>query len=203
MRRLYNMVAGLVALFVMVAGPGAGFAQEPTSFLVGKLLVAAPKMDDPRFAKTVIYMVKHNPSGAFGLIINRAFGAGSMKEFLKGFDIDASAVEGDIRLHYGGPVSPAVGFVLHTADFNGPDTQVVNGKMALTTEKSVLKAIAEGQGPRRRLFAFGYAGWGAGQLEGEIARGDWFNVPADEQLIFDEDLKTKWSRASDKVRVRL
>jgi putative transcriptional regulator len=203
MRRLYNLVAGLVALFVMVAGPGAGFTQEPTSFLVGKLLVAAPKMDDPRFAKTVIYMVKHNPSGAFGLIINRAFGAGSMKEFLKGFDIDASAVEGDIRLHYGGPVSPAVGFVLHTADFNGPDTQVVNDKMALTTEKSVLKAIAEGQGPRRRLFAFGYAGWGAGQLEGEIARGDWFNVPADEQLIFDEDLKTKWSRASDKVRVRL
>jgi putative transcriptional regulator len=100
-------------------------------------------------------------------------------------------------------VSPAVGFVLHTADFNGPDTQVVNDKMALTTEKSVLKAIAEGQGPRRRLFAFGYAGWGAGQLEGEIARGDWFNVPADEQLIFDEDLKTIWSRASDKVRVRL
>ena len=203
MRRLYNLVAGLVALFVMAAVPGAGFTQEPTSFLVGKLLVAAPKMDDPRFAKTVIYMVKHNPSGAFGLIINRAFGAGSMKEFLKGFDIDASAVEGDIRLHYGGPVSPAVGFVLHTADFNGPDTQVVNDKMALTTEKSVLKAIAEGQGPRRRLFAFGYAGWGAGQLEGEIARGDWFNVPADEQLIFDEDLKTKWSRASDKVRVRL
>ena len=203
MRRPYNLVAGLVALFVMVAGPDAGFTQEPTSFLVGKLLVAAPKMDDPRFAKTVIYMVKHNPSGAFGLIINRAFGAGSMKEFLKGFDIDASAVEGDIRLHYGGPVSPAVGFVLHTADFNGPDTQVVNDKMALTTEKSVLKAIAEGQGPRRRLFAFGYAGWGAGQLEGEIARGDWFNVPADEQLIFDEDLKTKWSRASDKVRVRL
>jgi putative transcriptional regulator len=73
----------------------------------------------------------------------------------------------------------------------------------MTAEKSVFEAIAEGNGPRRRLFAFGYAGWGAGQLEGEIKRGDWFSAPADEKLIFDEDLKTKWSRASDKVRVKL
>jgi putative transcriptional regulator len=164
-----GLVAGLLVLFVFAAFPGR--AQEPAPesslkapFLVGRLLVAAPRMDDPRFAKTVIYMVNHNSSGAFGLIINKAYGAGPMREFLKGFDIDARAIEGDIRLHYGGPVSPAVGFVLHTADFNGPDTQAVNDQMAMTTEISVLKAIAEGHGPRRSLFAFGYAGWGAGQI---------------------------------------
>ncbi|MDA1089853.1 MAG: YqgE/AlgH family protein [Proteobacteria bacterium] len=196
-----SLAAGLLVIFTLVAVPGFGQEKEP--FLVGRLLVAAPQMGDPRFAKTVIYMVSHNPSGAFGLIINRAFGAGPMKEFIKGFDIDASAVEGDIRLHYGGPVSPAVGFVLHTADYKGPDTQVVNDQMAMTTEKSVLQAIAEGRGPRGSLVAFGYAGWGAGQLEGEIAKGDWFSIPAEEKLIFDADLKTKWSRASAKVRVKL
>jgi len=203
-----GLVAGLLVALVLAAFPGRAQDQAPESslkgpFLAGWLLVAAPKMDNPRFAKTVIYMVRHTTSGAFGLIINRAYGTGSMKEFLKGFDIDASAVEGDIRLHYGGPVSPGEGFVLHTTDYDSPDTHTVNDQIAMTAEKSVFEAIAEGNGPRRRLFAFGYAGWGAGQLEGEIKRGDWFSAPADEKLIFDEDLKTKWSRASDKVRVKL
>ena len=75
--------------------------------------------------------------------------------------------------------------------------------MAMTTEMSVLKAIAEGSGPRRSLFALGYSGWGAGQLESEIARGDWFSAPADENLIFDEDLDSKWEQASGKAGLKL
>lgn len=203
-----GLAAGVVLLLILAAFPGLAGERSPEAslnppFLAGQLLVAAPKMGDPRFAETVIYMVKHDESGAFGLIVNKAYGTGPIKEFLKGFDIDGSNVNGNIRLHYGGPVAPAAGFVLHTTDYKGPDTQVVSDTLGLTMEKSVLKAIAEGHGPRLSLFAFGYAGWGAGQLEGEIARGDWFSAPAEEKLIFDEEQETKWTRASDKIRLKL
>ncbi len=178
-------------------------AQADDLTLTGQLLVATKKIEDPRFAKTVIFMVSHDKEGAFGLVVNRVFGAGPMQKFLKGFDIGPGKIKGDIRLHYGGPVSPSVGFFLHTADFKGDDTRVVDSKMALTTGTSVLKAIAEGRGPRNSLFALGYAGWSAGQLEGEIARGDWFSAPASEELIFSEDVDAIWERASGKAGLKL
>ena len=202
------LMAGLTLMVVLAAFPG--FADEPkppialnTPYLAGQLLVATPNIKDPRFAKTVIYMVNHDQQGALGLIINRVHGSGPMEEFLKGFDLDATGIGGDIQLHYGGPVAPGAGFILHTADYNGPGTHVVDDRMAMTTERSVLKAISEGHGPRLSLFAIGYAGWGAGQLEGEIKRGDWFSTPADEELIFGEDQNGKWDRASDKAGLKL
>ena len=165
--------------------------------------MASPKIGDPRFARTVIFMVSHDKDGALGLVVNKAYGSGPMEKFMKGFNIDPGQYKGDIRLHYGGPVEPGAGFVLHTADYHGPSTRVVNATMALTTEMSVLKAIAEGHGPRHSLFALGYSGWGPGQLESEIARGDWFSAPPDENLIFDDDLETKWDRASGRAGLKL
>ena len=203
-----GLIAGLTSMVMLAAFPG--FADKPkppmalnTPYLAGQLLVATPKIKDPRFFKTVIYMVDHDQQGALGLIINRVYGSGSLEEFLKGFDIDGAGIEGNIQLHYGGPVAPGAGFILHTADYNGPGTQIVDDRMAMTTEWSVLEAISEGQGPRLSLFAFGYSGWGAGQLEGEIKRGDWFSTPADEDLIFGEDQTGKWDRASGKAGLKL
>ena len=203
-----GLCAGLTLMVMLAAFPG--FADEPkpptalnTPYLAGQLLVATPKIKDPRFFKTVIYMVNHDLQGAFGLIVNRVYGSGPMEDFLKGFDIEAAVIGGDIRLHYGGPVAPGAGFILHTADYKGSGTHVVDDQMAMTTERSVLKAISEGHGPRLSLFAFGYAGWGAGQLEGEIKRGDWFSTPADEELIFGEDQNDKWDRASGKAGLKL
>lgn len=178
-------------------------AADNTTFLAGQLLVATRQIGDPRFARTVIYMVSHDGTGALGLVVNRVYGHGPLAKFLQGFDIDAGDAKGDIRLHFGGPVEPSAGFVLHTPDYRGPGTRVVNGRMAMTTEMSVLKAIAEGHGPKRSLFALGYAGWGPGQLEGEIARGDWFSAPADEDLVFDDDVETKWDRASGRAGIKL
>lgn len=203
-----GVLAALGLFFFLAAAPvhaGEAGSSKPQDglFLQGQLLVASPEIGDPRFARTVIYMVDHNKKGALGLVVNKVFGTGSFEKFLRGFNIDAGEVQGDIRLHYGGPVEPAAGFVLHTADYQGPGTRVVNSKMALTTEMSVLKAIAEGHGPRHSLFALGYAGWGPGQLEGEIARGDWFSAPADENLIFDEDVETKWERAQGSAGLKL
>jgi putative transcriptional regulator len=192
-----------MAVFPVRAGDTPAPEIKSSLYLTGQLLVASPQIGDPRFAQTVIYMVSHTQDGAQGFVVNKAFGSGPMEKFMKGFNIDPGQFKGEIRLHYGGPVDPGAGFVLHTADYNGPSTRVVNATMAMTTEMSVLKAIAEGNGPRQSLFALGYSGWGPGQLEGEIARGDWFSAPADENLIFDDDLKTKWDRASDKAGLKL
>ena len=198
----------LVLTLFLAAAPARANApanEHPSKslFLVGQLLVATTKIEDPRFAKTVIFMVSHDNKGAFGLVVNKVFGAGPMEKFLRGFDIDPGKIDGDIKLHYGGPVEPGVGFFLHTADFKGDDTRVVGSKMAMTTGVSVLKAIVEGHGPRHNLFALGYAGWSAGQLEGEIARGDWFSAPADEEVIFDEDIDGIWERVSGKAGLKL
>jgi putative transcriptional regulator len=199
--------AGL-AMLLIAAAPGRA---EPTArpdagntpFLAGQLLVATKQIGDPRFARTVIYMVAHDAAGAFGLVVNRVYGKGPLEKFLKGFDVDVNGIQGEIQLHYGGPVEPGTGFVLHTADYEGPGTRVVDDRLAMTTEMSVLKAIADGHGPKRALFALGYSGWGPGQLEGEIARGDWFSAPADENLIFDKDVESIWSRASGRAGLKL
>ncbi len=199
MRKACRVLSAIVVCLFLAVVP----AQADDLTLAGQLLVATKKIEDPRFAKTVIFMVSHDKEGAFGLVVNRVFGAGPMQKFLKGFDIDPGKIKGDIRLHYGGPVSPGIGFFLHTADFKGDTTTLVDSTMAMTTGTSVLKAIAEGNGPRNSLFALGYAGWSAGQLEGEIARGDWFSAPASEELIFGEDVDAIWERASGKAGLKL
>ncbi len=202
------LLAGL-SLFAVLAASSVRADATPapevrnSPYLAGQLLVASPRIGDPRFARTVIYMVSHDKDGALGLVVNKAYGSGPMEKFLKGFNIDPGQLKGDIRLHYGGPVEPGAGFVLHTADYRGPSTRVVNATMALSTEMNVFKAIVDGHGPRHSLFALGYSGWGPGQLENEIARGDWFSAPADENLIFDDDLKTKWERASERAGLKL
>ncbi len=197
-------VAALVSLSAPSLGGEEGVvAPKHTPFLAGQLLVATQNLGDPRFAHTVIYMVDHDAKGAMGLIVNRAYGVGPLDKLLKGFGIEDEDVAGTIRLHYGGPVGAGHGFVLHSADYEGPGTRVVNKEVAITTELEVLKAIAKGEGPKRSLFALGYAGWGPGQLEGEIARDDWVTAPADQNLIFSDDLESTWDRAIKMAGVAL
>ncbi len=197
-------VAALVSLSAPSLGGEKGVvAPKHTPFLTGQLLVATQKLGDPRFAHTVIYMVDHDTRGAMGLIVNRAIGVGPLDKLLKGFGIEDEDATGTIRLHYGGPVDTDIGFVLHSTDFEGPGTRVVNKEVAITTKLEVLKAIAKGEGPKRSLFAIGYAGWGPGQLEGEIARDDWVTAPADQDLIFSDDLESTWDRAIKTAGVAL
>ncbi|MCZ6607976.1 MAG: YqgE/AlgH family protein [Alphaproteobacteria bacterium] len=197
-------VAALVSLSAPSLGGEKGFvAPKHTPFLTGQLLVATQKLGDPRFAHTVIYMVDHDARGAMGLIVNRAYGIGPLAKLLEGFGIEHEDAAGTVRLHYGGPVAPARGFILHSTDYKGPGTRVVNKGVAITTKLEVLEAIAKGEGPKRSLFALGYAGWGPGQLEGEIARDDWVTAPADESLIFSDDLESSWDRAIKKAGVAL
>jgi putative transcriptional regulator len=185
----------LVALALPAGAEPELDATAETEFLTGQLIVASPKMGDPRFTETVILMIKHDADGAMGLVVNRVIGAGPLGELLAGFGIDGAGAEGDISIHYGGPVQPNLGFVLHSTDYSDAATVEVNDHVALTTELNVLEAISHGNGPTHSLFALGYAGWAAGQLEGELRKDAWYVAPADKTIIFDDAMETKWKRA--------
>jgi len=178
-------------------------AVEQSDYLTGQLLVATPEMRDPRFVETVIYMVKHSTEGAFGLVINRPLAKGPVEDLLKGFGIDSSGAKGEIIVHYGGPVSPRAGFVLHSDDvLLEVSAKVANG-IAMTSDPKLIEAMAQGKGPRQSLFILGYAGWAPGQLEGELKAGSWFVVSGDKALIFGQDADRKWRQAMDKRKIPL
>lgn len=185
----------LVGATALALAAGDAFAAPGDEPLAGQLLVASPTLADPRFAHTVIYMVAHDGGGAMGLVLNRELGEGSLQALLRGFGVEAARVDGLARLQYGGPVEPARGFVLHSADYSGDSTKVIGDGVALSTGFDVLKALANGNGPQRRRFYLGYAGWGPGQLEGELAHDDWLTAPADPSLIFGDDADAVWDKA--------
>ena len=182
-----------------------GKAGANSNSLVGQLLVAAPGMSDPRFSKTVIFLVRHDRNGAMGLVVNRFLGVGSAAELLEGAGIDAEGVGGDakVRVHYGGPVAPDRGFVLHSGDYAEEGTLEVTNRVSMTAAAQILHAIAKGKGPTRGFLAVGYAGWSSGQLESELARKDWLVVPSDDRLVFDTDIATKWRRAIGRHGIEL
>lgn len=169
--------------------------------LAGQLLIAMPGMRDPRFARSVVYMCAHSAEGAMGLVINRALETLTFADLLAQLGIDASNVAEPIHIHFGGPVETGRGFVLHSADYVQEGTLVVDEHMALTATVDILRAIAAGHGPRRHLLALGYAGWGPQQLDNEILANGWLHVDADEMLVFDRDLESKWSRAMAKLGI--
>ena len=201
-RRILRLVVGGAAL----AGFGAGRADAapgdgaPTR---GRLLVASPGMRDPRFAKTVIYMLRHDQAGAIGLVIDRLAGSRPLAEVLGWLGLKTNDAPGVVQVHWGGPVGIDQGMVLHSGDYRRPATQQVTDAVAFTAEPEALRDIAAGIGPRRHLFAFGYAGWAPRQLEAELAQDAWVTVPADEELLFDEELSSKWRRAMARHGVEL
>ncbi len=193
----------LILLFLPHASQYRSFADDPNRFLTGQLLVATPEMGDPRFMETVIYMVRHDHHGAMGLIINRPIAKGPIADLLKGLGADSEGAQGEIILHYGGPVEPEDAFILHSDDQLMDTSKVVGEGIAFTADIELLKAIALGKGPKRSLFILGYAGWAPGQLEAEIRANGWFTIPADKELIFGPDWESKWSRALDRRKIPL
>ncbi|HYQ81435.1 MAG TPA: YqgE/AlgH family protein, partial [Anaeromyxobacteraceae bacterium] len=188
------------ALALALAAPG-GAVEKPTAEprkaagLTGRFLVASPQMNDPRFAHTVIYMLRHDATGALGLVVNRPSTEVPIAELLGRLGLAHEGVRGSMRLHYGGPVEPGRVFVLHTADYRVEGTQVIADGIALSGPEAVLRAIGAGAGPRRALLVLSYSGWGPGQLERELQAGAWVSVPADAALLFDDQDDTKWQRA--------
>jgi len=188
---------GVAATTSPAAAPVAGAS------LSGQLLVALPSLDDPRFKRTVVYMLVHDARGAMGLIMNRPLGDIPLAVLLKQAGLPDAGVKGSVKLHVGGPVEATRISVLHSDDYRGPETTMLTDGLAVTSQPDILGAIAAGKGPRRVHFSVGFAGWGPGQLEGEIKGGYWITVPADEGILFDDAYETKWDRAMAKRRINL
>ena len=163
--------------------------------LTGQLLIAAPSIGDPRFAHTVILMVRHDKQGAFGIVINRPVGEGPIASLLEGAGEDVSGISGSVKIFAGGPVQQELGFVVHSAEYHLDETLDVDGRVSMTANRQVLRDIGHSRGPVKSLFALGYAGWGPGQLEGELTRHDWFTTPSEPRLIFDDDRGHLWEDA--------
>ena len=172
------------------------------SVLTGQLLIAMPQMEDPRFEHSVVFLFSHSvEEGAMGVIINKTIEGLTEGELYAHLEIEAASPS--LRLvHFGGPVSGELGFVLHSTEYREEGTAGIGDDFALTTSFDVLKAMSKGEGPRRRLLALGYAGWGPGQLETEIRANGWLVVAADTDLVFAEDDGAKWSRALAKLGVK-
>ena len=163
--------------------------------LTGKLLLAMPGLQDPRFEHAVILICAHSEDGAMGLIVNKIIPDLSFAKLLDQLDI-ASPRGRDIRVHFGGPVERGRGFVLHSDDYiGGPSTQNLAAGFGMTATLDVLEALANERGPDRALLALGYSGWGSGQLEAEIARNDWLTSDPEVALVFSEDDGSKWIKA--------
>ena len=177
------------------------FDEDDSGYLTGQLLIAMPHMQDPRFERSVIYVCVHNPEGAMGLVVNRLADELTFPDLLEQLGIETEQDRSDLPIHIGGPVESGRGFVLHTSDYKQGSTIRVDERVNLTATVDILKDIAAGRGPRQALLALGYAGWGAGQLDGEIQQNTWLSVPADEALIFDTDLDHKWERSIAKLGV--
>lgn len=175
--------------------------QAANGYLTGQCLIAMPGMSDPRFEKTVIYMCAHNAEGAMGLVVNRLFGSVNFSDLMSQLDVTGEHMPSDKPVHYGGPVEPGRGFVLHSADYQHEGTMLVDGGVALTATFDVLRAMAAGAGPARAMMALGYAGWSAGQLDDELQANGWLTVAADADLLWDENLESKWERAMAKIGI--
>jgi putative transcriptional regulator len=173
--------------------------------LTGQFLVAMPAMTDPNFSRSVIYICEHSPKGAMGLVVNKPTEITLESLFEKvalKAEIDLS---GHIPVLSGGPVAGERGFVLHsnTAPKSGASateggftsTLKVSERISMTTSKDILEAVARGDAPEHWLITLGYAGWGEGQLEREIADNAWLNVPADESLLFACPLDERFTKA--------
>jgi putative transcriptional regulator len=174
------------------------------SSLAGQLLLAMPQMGDPRFARSVIYLCTHSgDAGAMGLVINKLLGSLTLAELFTQLDIESGASAKKRPVHFGGPVEPGRGFVLHTADYREEATLPVAGDIAVTATLDIMRAIGKGEGPRHSLFALGYAGWAPGQLDAEIQANGWLSVAADEDIVFSDDHDGKWQRALGKLGVDL
>jgi putative transcriptional regulator len=162
---------------------------------VGSLLIASAQIQDPRFYHAVILLMRHTRDGAFGIVVNHPLAEQAIAELLAAAGEDTAGIEGSIRVFQGGPVQPELGFLVHSAEYHRPETMSVDGKVALTARTDALRDIGLHKGPQKFLFALGYAGWGPGQLEGEMMRNDWFTLPEDPALVFDADSGTLWDRA--------
>jgi len=167
------------------------------------LLVAMPSLADPNFSRTVTLICEHNEQGALGVVINRPTDV-PLRQLLEHLDlVPANENVADTSVYAGGPVQLDRGFILHAPLGTWESTLAIGAELGLTSSLDILAAIAAGEGPEQSLIALGYAGWGAGQLEQEIADNAWLTVPSDANILFKLPVEQRWQAAARKLGVDL
>jgi putative transcriptional regulator len=164
-------------------------------YLTNQFLVAMPTMADANFAQTVTFIWEHNHEGALGIIINRPLQMRLAEVFDQLKMPMSPSVSGVERVLQGGPVQTDRGFVVHHVGGDWEHSRKVSSRIQVTTSPDILNAMAQGTGPATAIVALGYAGWGAGQLEAELALNAWLTVPCDERILFDTPFEQRWQAA--------
>ncbi|MDE2235154.1 MAG: YqgE/AlgH family protein [Gammaproteobacteria bacterium] len=170
-------------------------------FLVNHFLVAMPSLNDPNFHKSVIFICEHNAQSALGIIINKPTSI-VLNDIFKQLAITAK----DERIarqpvFQGGPVQTERGFVIHEPPGSWESSLILGDCLAVTSSRDVLACMARGQGPQNIFVALGYAGWGAGQLESEMASNSWLSTPANRSIIFETPVEQRWQAAAQLLGV--
>ena len=181
------------------------FDQAESSYLNGQILLAMPSMGDPRFTKAAIYVCAHDEKGAMGIVINHVLPGLEFGSLLKDLEIESNIKLPDhlerLPVLCGGPVETARGFLIHSDDFKQPDTIKVQPDIYVTGTIDALQALNKDTVPNHIIFALGYAGWGAGQLEREIQDNAWLTLPATPSLVFCEKSGNIWDQALSNLGV--
>ena len=174
-----------------------------TSSLRNHFLIAMPALADPNFSHSVTYLCEHNEEGAMGIVINRYMPI-TLAEVLEQMAIEPSSrLDTSVPIHDGGPVQPEHGFVIHSPIGAWESSLGITDDIALTTSRDILTAIGHNEGPAKYLIALGYAGWGPGQLEQEMAQNAWLSGPASPEILFDLPLEQRWSAAAAQLGIDL
>ena len=163
--------------------------------LTGQFLISMPSLQDERFQKTVIYMCAHSKDGAMGIIINKKIDFDLYPDLLEQLGIDKPFLNKKLYIRYGGPVESGRGFVLHSDEFMQKETLTITKGIALTSTSEFFDDLSKGKGPKNSLLALGYAGWGPGQIELELASNSWMTLETDINFIFDDSVGNKWTDA--------
>lgn len=173
---------------------------KPHDSLRNQLLIAMPGMDDGRFANTVTLICDHSPEGAMGLVINQPLPAG-LDELLEQMGFSPAGERPHYPLLRGGPVQPERGFVLHRRGLHWQHTVDLDEDIALTASRDILEAMATDQGPADALVLLGYAGWGAGQLERELAENVWLTAPVSPAILFGTPFEQRARAAASQLGI--
>ncbi len=169
--------------------------------LSNQFLIAMPSLEDPNFSRSVTYICQHNDEGAMGIVINQPL-ALTLGEVLNDMELTAAEESiNDSSVFLGGPVQCDRGFVLHQPVGEWEATLNISDEIGITASRSILESIAAGKGPKQRIIALGYAGWGPGQLEEEMLANSWLSGPADSEIIFDLPVEQRWQAAATKAGI--
>jgi putative transcriptional regulator len=175
---------------------------DPTwQSLKGQFLMAMPSLADPNFFQTVTCLSEHNQRGAMGIVINRVHPEINAKMIFDELKISASVDAEKIPIYIGGPVHMNELFILHGAPFDWEGSMMITSTLALSNSRDILEAIADARGPRNYIIALGCAGWGPGQLEGEMRNNAWINGPFSEAITFQEAVDSRWEAAMQNIGI--